>query len=366
MSNILICPLDWGMGHATRVQQVAAFFHAGGHKVIIAASPAYLDSFGSSVCSLKVPFRSLCIRYSSFLPQFIFILLQSPLLAVQFFIDLVKVACMVRKYDVDIVISDNRFGAFSTRARSVYITHQLQVLSPFRNYRPAPVLTFVHRVIASLYNEIWIPDISSCLSGKLTKPCGKASKLYEIGALSMLHLYSPEEPPSFPGGDYIAVLISGPEPQRSILQEILLRKFENQEKQYVFAGGNIRGDREVKKYKNITLYSYLSPPHTRFLLERSRGIICRAGYSTIMDLVKLGKSALLVPTPGQTEQEYLAHYLSEKGLFTSVKQSQIKLLNPGPLPEKLNTGSYLEESDKKFRETLSNLVKRSSSLKKQV
>lgn len=361
MSNILICPLDWGMGHATRVQQVAAYLHAGGHNVTVAASPSYLDTFGDSVCSNKIPFRSFRIRYSSFIPQFIFILLQAPALVIQFFIDFIRVAGMVRKYNVDIVISDNRFGAFSTRAWSVYITHQLQILTPLGNYKRGYLLTQVHRFIASLYNEIWVPDIDSWLSGKLTEGHTHSGKLYNIGALSMLQLYKPEKPPSFPEGEYVAVLISGPEPQRKIIEQILLRKLGNDKRRYVFAGGKIQGAGEIEIYNNITVYKYLSPSQTRYLIENSNGVICRAGYSTIMDLVKLEKSALLIPTPGQTEQEYLAAYLSERGLFNSVKQKQLRSINTSPGVGKINAGSYLEKCDKNFRETLKGLIKRSSS-----
>jgi UDP-N-acetylglucosamine:LPS N-acetylglucosamine transferase len=84
------------------------------------------------------------------------------------------------------------------------------------------------------------------------------------------------------------------------------------------------GNKEEITYNgNITFYNHLPALKMKEMIESSDCVITRSGYTTIMELVSLNCSALIIPTPGQTEQEYLAEYLSEKGWFYTIKQQQI-------------------------------------------
>ena len=361
MKKIMICPLDWGMGHATRITQLAAHLHSQGHYVIIAAAEEYLSLYNNDMCSQKIEFSSLKVRYSRFLPQVLIILLQAPLLIFQFFSDIYRTGRLVRKHKVDIVISDNRFGAVSNRAYSIYLTHQLKIFAPLIG----PLLTFVHRGIASMYKEIWVPDAGSFLTGELSREGRLAKKCHSVGLLSMMLQHSSGRPETLPEGKFITVILSGPEPQRSLLEKLLLNKFSGAETKVLFAGGKIRAGTDAGIKENIISYPYLPPSEIKYLIENSAAIICRAGYSTIMDLVSLNRSAILIPTPGQTEQKYLTDYLSEQGLFTGFKQNRLKGEPLPDFPVERSHGDYLALSLKLFTETVDGMIKRSSSQKKQ-
>lgn len=361
MKTILICPLDWGMGHATRVQQVAGYLKDKGHVIIIATSPRYLDLFDRSVYTIRLSFKSYRARYSSFLPQYICLLLQAPIMLLQYFVDRVRTAKLAKKYNVDIVISDNRFGARSRKARSIYITHQISIKANPFGINLGKILTSVHRKITERFDEIWVPDYLGFLSGDLSFSKGRIKNRYWIGALSMLNVHSNQKPEQLPEGKFTLVILSGPEPQRTILEKLLIKKLLKEEGSFIFAGGSISSELTFRKEDNLLIYNYLPPIALKYLIKESKAIICRAGYSTIMDLVSLGRNALLIPTPGQTEQEYLAEYLTKLGLFSTIKQSNISKTPFPPYPVPANMTNYLEKSNLAFKETIDGLFNRLSS-----
>ncbi len=223
------------MGHATRVRQVSHHLHQDGHNVSVAASSSLLGIFDDSVCSRTLEFSSIRIRYSSILPQYLAILIQAPLLLIQFLSDHYRINRIVKKHNIDIVISDNRFGAWTGLAYSVYITHQLTIKAGKKGIFES-ILSRMHRFIAGKYNECWIPDIENGLAGDLTLHPGMDNTRY-IGILSMLKTCEAQQPEGLSSKDYYAVIVSGPEPQRSILTRLLIRKFSDDDNVYVIAGG---------------------------------------------------------------------------------------------------------------------------------
>lgn len=365
MKNILICPLDWGMGHATRVRQIAYRLQQDGHNVIIAASEPLLKVYDDSVCSGKIVFSSLRVRYSSFLPQYLVILLQAPFLLIQFLSDHYRVGRLVKRHNIDIVISDNRFGAWTKRVRSVYITHQLTIKLPGKTELFARLLTNIHRWIASMYDECWIPDIENGMAGELTD-YGIRFKARHIGILSMLNTCEEVKPEGLPAEGYYAVIISGPEPQRSLLEEKLLDKLSGSSERFVFAAGRSAGvGCEVRGTRGIWYYNYLDAGEMKYVLNHSKGVICRGGYSTLMDLVVVGKGAIVIPTPGQTEQEYLAEYLGKKGWLKSYSQSEIEEIDIKQIPHPPGFEDIRERSKVLLGEALDKLIRRPSSQSKQ-
>jgi len=362
MKNILICPLDWGMGHATRVRSIAYRLHDQGHNVIVAASESLLGVFDESVCTEKVIFNSLRVRYSKRLPAYLVVFLQAPLLVLQFLSDRYRTGRLVKKHGIDIVISDNRFGCRSGKAFSVYITHQLSIKLPGRTALLARILSAIHRRIAAGYDECWIPDVEDGLAAELTAH-GDRLKARYTGILSMLDTCEELRPEGFPWGTYYAVIISGPEPQRGLLEEKLMARLSGTAERFVFAAGNIagsgfglRGSRD-----NIWYYSCLGAGEMKYVLGHSKGVICRGGYSTLMDLVVLGKGAIVVPTPGQTEQEYLAGELDARGWVKQYKQHEIDDLDTGKLPDPKSFGTIKEESGVLLDKALWELISLSSS-----
>ena len=171
------------------------------------------------------------------------------------------------------------------------------------------------------FDELWIPDIADTnlnLSGDLSQKYKPTKPTKYIGILSQFT-------PLQSTGEYkydVAVILSGPEPHRSILEQKLITILKQSSLKTIIVGGKIGSSTTVSN-PNSTYIPFANTETLQQIFESSKHIICRSGYTSIMDLMQLGKTALLIPTPSQTEQEYLAEYLSKKGWFFSVKQDEI-------------------------------------------
>lgn len=324
--NILICPLHWGTGHAARVQPVADTLIKKGHNVYIAAAEPLLAIYDQEKYSGLIPFNSIAILYSKTLPQYLAILIQLPLILISSLSDRVKIARLIHRYNIDIIISDNRFAAWSPNIYTVYITHQLTIALPQAMKFAESFVSFFHYLIIKKYNECWIPDIpgENNLSGRLSSKSNPPANSKSIGILSRMNNCEARKPELFPDETFNTVILSGPEPQRTVLEKIILAKAEHHSGRLLLLTAKSDGKKARYINDNITVYSYLEPGEVKYIILNSKSIICRSGYSTIMDLVSLGRSALLIPTPGQTEQEYLAAHLSEKGYFKTISQRELK------------------------------------------
>lgn len=230
---------------------------------------------------------------------------------------------LIREFQIDTVISDNRFGCWSRKVPSVYITHQVNLISPLPGSLFSPLLARLHHFIIRRYNECWIPDLPEhggfALAGRLSHPVPSRPKFHYIGWLSrfaFLKINPLEE------SGYLLVILSGPEPQRSILEEKVLRELKGQSLK-IIRGLPAAAD-EPPPVSHVEWFNHADDRLFEQLVAGASGIICRSGYSTLMDLIMLGRSAHLIPTPGQSEQEYLARHLSEAGIFTF--QDQFKPL----------------------------------------
>ena len=214
---------------------------------------------------------------------------------------------IIHSKKIDGVISDNRFGMWNKSIPCVFITHQINIKSPVFS----KLIKKINHFFIEKYNECWIPDFSNnLLSGELSKIDFKNDTFKFIGPLSRL------EKKDLHIGYKYCFLISGPEPQRTILENIAKRELEKiKEKSIIILGKTEENNTE--KYGIHTIHSHLKSEELNIALLESEIIICRSGYSTLMDLYKLKKKAILIPTPGQTEQEYLAKYLEKKSIFLS-------------------------------------------------
>jgi hypothetical protein len=322
--NILICPLEWGLGHAARMIPLARRLQRMNHNVIIGSGEEHLSLFRNEVSGLSyIRFPGFKPGYSSFLPQYLAMFLKIPLLIYHIIVEHYKLKDIITKYDIDIVISDNRFGLWNRNITTVYVTHM--PLIPFPKYLKFLEFTgiFLHRIVIKKYTLCFIPDLEGelNLSGRLSHGLKLTENTRFIGFLSRFN-----SPDFSPGENQMkfqhnTVILSGPQPQREILKQKLITLLKDQETATIMFEGKPGQLNEISRTGKISVYSHLPEAEMKEIITSSKCIVTRSGYTTIMELISLNCTALLVPTPGQTEQEYLAGYLSKKGWFFTAKQN---------------------------------------------
>lgn len=323
--TILICPLDWGIGHATRCVPIIKTLTELNQKVIIAADGAPLSLLEKAFPSIDI------IKYPGFKPHYsktnsqVFkVIQQIPTILKSIRNDHLFLEKIVKQTQANAVISDNRYGAYSKNVESVFLTHQLHIQTPKLLSPLKPLLYSLNKHLLKNYTSCWIPDFTdeSNLSGALSRPAFKGIKTNYIGILSRFSTIAP----SMDSEKYdLLIMLSGPEPQRSLLENIILDQMKHSQLKTAFLRGLPNENALPKPLNNVMFFNHASDEEIASMVRNSRFIIARAGYSTIMDLVALGRNATLIPTPGQTEQEYLAHYLSAKNRFNFVKQDEINI-----------------------------------------
>lgn len=323
--SILICPLDWGLGHASRMVPIIKRLDTRGHRVVIAADGAGLKFLQGYFPKLEF------IRFPGFKPQYsrgnsqVFQMMRSAPKALKSFReDHQFVEKLISNQKIDGLISDNRFGAYTNQVPSVFITHQLHIRVPVLWQFLKPVVDAINKHYIKRFNQLWIPDSlhEPRLSGKLSFPAFHNFNTYYIGVLSRFSLPVQNHEKDID----ILFLLSGPEPQRSLLEEKIIAQSTNLSASFCLLRG-VPGKNTAAYHinKNLLAYDHADDQTFSALIQRAKTIVARAGYSSIMDLTALGRSAWLVPTPGQTEQEYLAAYLNEKQWFKAINQQQFDL-----------------------------------------
>jgi len=294
-----------------------------------------------------INFRGFRTVYSRDLPQYLFLLLKIPVLIYHSVAEHFRLKRIIREYSIDLVISDNRFGLWNKKVRSVYVTHM--PLIPFP--RPFRFLEFtgisIHRLIIRRYALCLIPDLPGeiNLSGRLTHNLKLPSNTRYVGILSRFTF--PSEPASEKQyhTPFTTIILSGPEPQRSILMQKLTDELKYKALSIAILGGQPDLSYEPVTSENIISYNHLPAARMKDLIINSEGIIARSGYTTIMELISLGCTALLIPTPGQTEQEYLAEYLTKKGWVASIPQNQINRSMSIPVNKPVIHEEILKQSE---------------------
>lgn len=326
--NILLCPLDWGLGHATRCVPIIKALSEQGHKVIIAADLeplAFLQKEFPEADFIKFPgFKP---RYSKGNSQVFKMMSLFPGALRDFRKDHEAIESIVKNYNIDAIISDNRFGCWSDLVHSVYISHQLNIQIP-RGWRWAtPIINIFNHHFINKYDELWIPDCDYklSLSGRLSHPANVKIKTSYIGLLSRFSSDNQEDEKK---DTKHLVILSGPEPQRTILEDIVLKQAAaTNDKILILRAKPDNHDFPRNIPDNVTMFNHVDDDLFVELINSSENIICRGGYSSLMDLVRLNRNAYLIPTPGQTEQEYLCQHLGRLGYFNWCKQSGFQLDN---------------------------------------
>lgn len=229
----------------------------------------------------------------------------------------------VKQHPIDGIISDNRYGLYHDTIPSVIITHQLSLKTGFGPFADN-AFRRLHYQFLEKFDSCWVPDVigSPNLAGSLSHPGRLPADTRYIGWLSQMS--HPHEPAS---EDRLLVLLSGPEPQRTILSDLLWQHVCKLEQTIIFVEGSAAAEPRSSIPPHIRYYRLAGAGELQPLIEQASMVICRSGYSTLMDLVQLNKKAILIPTPGQTEQVYLAAHLREQGIFMSGKQHSFDLAN---------------------------------------
>lgn len=317
--NILISPLNWGLGHASRCIPIIQEVIDMGHRPMVASDGKALDFLKKEFTGLTfIELPSYAIEYpvnGEFLK--LKLLKDSPRIWNAIRKEHKVLKQIIKEHHIDLVISDNRMGLFTDLVPCVFITHQLQVLSGSTTW----LSTQLHLHYIKKFDSCWIPDIDSYynLSGKMSKNTDKSLSKEFIGPLSRLEY---KETTSFKYD--LLILLSGPEPQRSILEEQLMTSLDTYSGSTLFVAGKVEHEQKVIKKSKLTYYNYLTTSGLQKAVERSAIVLSRSGYSTVMDLQKMRKKAFFIPTPGQYEQEYLAEHLENKGIAPYSAQADFK------------------------------------------
>ncbi|MEO1515963.1 MAG: glycosyltransferase [Bacteroidota bacterium] len=314
----LVAVLNWGLGHATRCIPLIQELLSQGHEVLLASD----GRAGLLLCKefpqlpyFELPPYNVYYRTSN---MFWNIAWQLPKIARAIYREHRAINRLIRQERIDFLISDNRYGCWSKAVRSIFMTHQINIRIPFGPLQR--LVAWCNRRAIALFDELWIPDVAECpgLGGALSHG-NLPSKTVYLGPLSRF------EPMELSIQYDLIVVLSGPEPQRTYFEEKVLEQALNCSLQILVVQGRTEREERRRLNERLELVSYLTATELNRAICQSRLVISRPGYSTILDLVALGKPAVLVPTPGQTEQEYLAEELERAALFHCVAQSVFDL-----------------------------------------
>ncbi len=321
---LLVAPLNWGMGHATRLVPILYEANKLNYDILVMASSP-LTEFLKSTC----PF--IRVIDDGLPPVKWHIKKQTAVgyarLAIAMMIRSLKEHRLVKKihgkYHFNLILSDNRYGVYLDKVPSIFITHQFQLKLPVVWRWIEPGVNRLLRLRYRKFDEVWIPDsLNQSLAGELSLSGRDRKSTYFIGPLSRYTLVKEQ---AFPVAFDVLILLAGPEPARTTWRLALEELFSASSYKVCFAQNKPQGERSFVTERSFHCLYNGSGAEIKGLIQRTPLVISRAGYSSIMDFAILGKPALLVPTPRQTEQLYLAAWLEKHPLFTVVDSAQLTL-----------------------------------------
>jgi hypothetical protein len=341
---VLLSPLDWGLGHTTRCIPVIQQFIHEGCEVIIACNSQQKTLLEAEFPHLTYhELEGYGIRYAK--NRWITmsrILFQLPKMMIRVKREHRWLQEFLSANPVEAIISDNRFGLYSKEIPSVFITHQLAVKTGMGAWfdRRARALNYSR---INRFTEVWIPDNGNgySIAGELAKPDELPSPPVKyLGGISRFEACNAIDNAVEEGAELdgflleetvsrqidLLIILSGPEPQRSIFEQMLLEQLPSFKGTVVLVralpGKNNEGE---KILPHVTSFHHLPAHALNRMVCKAALVISRSGYTTVMDLLKTKKKSILVPTPGQAEQEYLAIHLEKEKLACSFAQDRFNL-----------------------------------------
>ena len=312
--KILVAPLNWGLGHATRCIPIIRFLQKQNASVFLASDGRafhLLEKEFPELPIFQLPPYDITYRTSNMMWNMAW---QLPKMMQAITKEKKEISKIVENEKIDIIISDNRFGVFSQKTYNVFITHQINLPVPIPLFRQ--VGNWINRRMIQRFDECWIPDFEKTpnLSGNLSHdhfPLKDTLTKY-IGSLSRFKKTESDIKRK------AIIILSGPEPQRTFLEKNILTQALGLTHQFLLVNGQTEQKEHFYFNENIEVVSFLTSKKLNKAIAESEIVISRSGYTTLMDLVSLEKKAILIPTPGQTEQEYLAdHFFEQKIFYTS-------------------------------------------------
>ena len=339
--SICISPIDWGLGHATRCITLIKAFEKLGYQVYIATEGYHEAILREALPSAQfLHLRGYRIRYAKWgfnLP--LVLLFQVPQIIYSIIYEYRWLQKAQAQYKFDLIVSDNRFGFYHKTVPSVFITHQLNLQMHFE--LATRLFQKIQYAWLKRFTACWIPDIEGAhnLSGILANPKHKPSiPLWYMGCLSRLidtpinsitHTISNDSSSDNNNNRIVFLgIVSGPEPQRSLLENLLWKEGNKLNIPFIVIAGTPSKDQPnklIKENKNAKLYAHLAAPELVREIKRAEYIICRGGYTTLMELIPFEKKLIFIPTPGQTEQMYLGKLWEEKNWALCYAQENFKL-----------------------------------------
>lgn len=318
----LVSPLNWGLGHAVRCVPLIQKLLNEGNSVIIGSNGEagrFLQQQFPSLEHVQLP--NLKVSYSKSNTQIFSMLALIPKLILFSVRDFFALREIIATEKIDISISDNRFGLFSKKCKSVYITHQLTIAMPEALQFLEPIGRYLHGRIIRKYDELWVPDYEAKpnLAGRLSHPNSLPPNTKYIGPLCR---FSSKDNNHRNFKYKFLFILSGAEPQRTILEKKIIEECDSFSQCAIVRGTDIPLPQETQ----IETFNILHTEELLSLIDNSEIVVCRSGYTSVMELYTLRKPSVLIPTPGQTEQEYLSEYLpSQFKFFKTIKQKNFSL-----------------------------------------
>ena len=320
--RILVAVLNWGLGHAARCIPIINALIAANYVPVIASDGQALALLKKEFPDLNViELPSYEISYSKKASNFkTKILANSPKLIKAIRKENKQTKALVKTLKLRGIISDNRLGVYSKKVPSAFVSHQLNVLSGQTTW----ISSKMHQHFIKKFDQCWVPDVANepSLSCKLGHVESSNIRIKYMGILSRF-----KKNPSEIKYDLLA-LLSGPEPQRTLLEEMLLKILPSYPGRVLVVRGVVEDEQITEQHQNLTIFNFMQKAALEEALNASKLVLSRSGYTTILDLAKLGKKAFFIPTPGQFEQEYLAERLQQQRLvpFCSQKDFELDLL----------------------------------------
>lgn len=352
--RLLIAPMDWGLGHTSRCVPIISYLLYLGHKVTFAGNKWQRDFIEETFTGIEtIHIDGYDVRYNNSGKGLIFsILKQAPGILKTIKREHAWLDELVKEGRFDGVISDNRYGLYLSRIPSVIMTHQLEVQTGLGQLADN-IFRRQHYRMLGHFEEIWVPDVAGepNISGKLGHPRKLLPNMHYIGCLSQLE----KSKTDLQEDGSLLVLLSGVEPQRSILSKQLWKEVCEYNSKVVFVEGtkDSKGPETIPDH--ITYLKQVTKDQLVPIMQKASMVIARSGYSTIMDLVLMNKKAILIPTPGQTEQEYLGEHLYKQGVFYCAMQKGFDLKNSLKEIERFHFSRFsIENAYNQYRQVIEN------------
>ncbi len=320
--KVLVAPLDWGLGHATRCIPLIRAIQQAGMEVVLAAEGAQASLLAAEFPQLTcLPLEGYQVQYSNQAKGFSTQLLkQVPRLLGVIRKEHQWLQQIVKEHQIDLVLSDNRYGLYHSQIPCIFITHQLRIQARW-NWLETLIQT-IHYHFLKPFHACWVPDMEGepNAAGKLSHP--KKLPGIPVQYIGLLSRFTYRE---LKNKYHFCFLLSGPEPQRTILEELVMKEIKMLYGNILLIRGKPGSNEPFPVPPYITAYNHLPTQELEELLLQSLCVACRSGYTSVMELFSMKRNLLFIPTPGQTEQEYLAEKLAKAGFCMSVSQQKLDI-----------------------------------------